>query len=285
MNLVGIGAAHFRVIWSQNAAEESLPSLAELVDANANMQMAGAAFQACAQAAKLGAKAHLLSLRGGDPVGDRIEEQVQSAGIEDHSITFLTRESPYEIEVEGPNGSISRGSSFALYERRFPSQIKRRALRDLLANAQRILIDEQCQAASILQIAELCAGKELHAVVSTMSEIGEFAPVKSRLECLTLDLSAYPPFPGVEPLQRLGAEIMREIDPSLLLIHCRDGVFALDRAEQSEWQSTGLDFTSGQIAGAHAVLNCSAFSLQEKLATALEAVAGFDDTVQVMPVS
>lgn len=143
----------------------------------------GAAFQAASSWVTLGHEATLLSLRGGDSAGRAVADAAEEAGIEDASVTFLTRASPIRMMAVGSDGALVASlADDALYDRRFASQIGRRAWRNHIAGADALVVDDTLGEAALTRLTQLIDRHFVTAIAErSLSALTGMAP---RLSCV-----------------------------------------------------------------------------------------------------
>lgn len=185
--LLGIGAAHL----VRQAIVDGGFEVGSVHAGSLDEQVDGTPFRALRVAALLGADAALLSLRGGDSAGTAVAEAIAQAGIEDLSVTFLTRASPSRLVLLDSAGAfVGAVVDEALYRRRFASQIMRRAFRDQTVAADALLVDESVGEVAFTRILKVAKSRPVHAVAGSQAALSALATVAAELTSLTLALGS-----------------------------------------------------------------------------------------------
>lgn len=154
--LLGVGGAHMdRIGHVSGAFHAGASNPGRLVTS-----VGGGALNALRNAVLRGAgPAALLSARGGDHDGAILAETIEAAGIGDLSAVFLDRRTAsYTAILSGDGEQIAGLADMAIYETALPRQLRRKALREAIANARAILVDANLPEAALRAVAERAAG-------------------------------------------------------------------------------------------------------------------------------
>ncbi|UUP19213.1 PfkB family carbohydrate kinase [Nitratireductor thuwali] len=148
----------------------------------------GGAFNALRMAVQRGVRGALFSLRGGDLAGQKVEDAVAAAGIEDLSATYMDRTTPSYTAILTAQGDLITGlADMELYETAFAKQMRRRKIRDAAAGAGAILCDANLPEEAILRLCAVSAGKPLFAIAVSPAKVVRFAPVLEQISCLFMN--------------------------------------------------------------------------------------------------
>ncbi|WP_309084480.1 carbohydrate kinase family protein [Chelativorans sp.] len=151
-------------------------------------EVGGGAFNAARTAVRRGISVSLMSLRGGDAAGERVAEAIEEAGIEDFSAIFLDRATPSYTAILTEGGDLITGlADMGLYEIGFARQLRRRKIRDGLAEADAVLCDANVPAEAIELLAEVSRGKPFFALAISPAKALRLAPVLGSLSCLFMN--------------------------------------------------------------------------------------------------
>lgn len=138
----------------------------------------GAVFNALRWAVRRGASASLLSVRGGDALGDTVLRAVTEAGIADLSAVFLDRATPsHTMLIDSDGGLIAGLTDMVLYELALPKQIRRAKVREAIGSADAILCDANLPSTALERLAALAAGKAVFALAVSPNRAARLAPV------------------------------------------------------------------------------------------------------------
>ncbi len=152
-------------------------------------EVGGGVFNALRNATRHQIDGALLSLRGGDLAGDAVAHAIAEAGITDLSVTFLDRTTPSYTALIDADGELIAGfADMNLYDVGFPKQMRRRALRDMLATADAILCDANLPSDALASLARLAAGKALYGIAISPAKVTRFSAVLPQLACLFMNV-------------------------------------------------------------------------------------------------
>ncbi len=91
----------------------------------------GGVFNALRLVVQRGVAAEILSVRGGDRIGELIGDAIQKAGIKDGSAVYMDRATPSYTAILDEHGDVVAGiADMELYEVALPRQLLRRKVRD-----------------------------------------------------------------------------------------------------------------------------------------------------------
>ncbi|MER9896289.1 PfkB family carbohydrate kinase [Mesorhizobium sp. M0119] len=138
----------------------------------------GAVFNALRYAVRRGVSASLLSVRGGDALGDTVLRAVAEAGIADLSVVFLDRATPsHTMLIDSDGGLIAGLADMVLYELALPKQIRRAKVREAIGSADAVLCDANLPSTALERLAALAAGKPVFALAVSPSKAARLTPV------------------------------------------------------------------------------------------------------------
>ena len=160
----------------------------------------GGAFNALRVAALRGAKAALMSVRGGDAAGDTVARAVANAGIEDLSVVFLDRTTPsYTALLDREGDVIAALADMGLYELAFPKQMRRSKLREAIAEADAVLTDANLPDAALQRLVTTAGATPVHAIAISQAKAVRLRDVLPQLCCLYMNRREAGALVGVEP--------------------------------------------------------------------------------------
>lgn len=183
--ILAIGAAHLdrrgRIIGPYVAAASNPGTMRD--------EVGGGAFNALRNATRHGVEGALLSLRGGDLAGDAVAAAVADAGIVDLSVTFIDRTTPSYTALLDAEGELIAGlADMGLYETCFPKQMRRRSLRDAIAQADAVLCDANSPAQALASLALLASGTPLYGIAISPAKVSRFSTILPQLQCLFMNV-------------------------------------------------------------------------------------------------
>ncbi|MGN8021707.1 carbohydrate kinase family protein [Phyllobacterium sp. 22229] len=148
----------------------------------------GGVFNALRLAVRRGVRAEMLSVRGGDRVGDVIGAAFEAAGITDSSAVFIDRATPSYTAILDEQGDVVAAiADMALYELALPRQLRRRKVRDSIEAADAVFGDANLPSEALQKLAELAGGKPLYALAISPAKAVRLRPVLGNLACLFLN--------------------------------------------------------------------------------------------------
>ncbi len=152
-------------------------------------EVGGGAFNALRNAVRHGVAGSLMSLRGGDLAGEAVARAIAEAGIGDCSAVFLDRTTPSYTALLDEHGELIAGfADMGLYEAGFARQMRRRAIRDRVAEADAILCDANMPADAIVRLADLAGDRPLYAIAISPAKAPRLHPSLDRIACLFMNL-------------------------------------------------------------------------------------------------
>ncbi|MBS3649218.1 carbohydrate kinase family protein [Pseudaminobacter sp. 19-2017] len=148
----------------------------------------GGTFNALRASVQRGVDGAILSVRGGDGAGEMVARAMASAGIRDHSVTFLDRATPsYTALLDREGDVVAALADMGLYELTFARQLRRSSVREAAAAADAILCDANLPADALAQIPQLAGGKPVFAIAISPAKVVRLCGVLSGLSCLFLN--------------------------------------------------------------------------------------------------
>lgn len=152
-------------------------------------EVGGGAFNALRNAVRHGVGGTILSLRGGDLAGDAVSRAVADSGIIDLSVTFIDRTTPSYTALLDAEGELIAGfADMDLYESCFSRQMRRRSVRDAIANSCAVLCDANLPADVLISLAALTGEKPLYGVAISPAKVSRFIPILPQLQCLFMNI-------------------------------------------------------------------------------------------------
>jgi pseudouridine kinase len=150
-------------------------------------EVGGVVFNALRVAVRRGVSGQLLSLRGGDTVGEAIARAIAAERIDDRSAVFLDRASASYTAIIDQAGDLIVGfADMGLYDQ-FPRQLRRSACRDAIASADAILCDANLPSAALDLATEASAGAKRYAIGISPAKVVRLAGLLDRLDCLFIN--------------------------------------------------------------------------------------------------
>jgi sugar/nucleoside kinase (ribokinase family) len=148
----------------------------------------GGAFNALRNAIERGCEGTLLSVRGGDVAGEAVARAIREAGIADLSATFLDRATPTYTAFIEANGDVVAGlADMSLYDLAFAKLIRRRAIRDAIAEADAVLCDANLPEPALERLAGLAGARPIFAVAISPAKVVRLRPILTRIACLFMN--------------------------------------------------------------------------------------------------
>lgn len=159
----------------------------------------GGVFNALRTAARRGAAASLLSLRGGDAAGETVARAIREAGIADLSAVFLDRSTPSYTAILDSAGELVVGfADMALYDLAFPKQVRRSSLREAAKAADALLVDANLPEAALERLTGLAAPKPIFAIAISPAKVVRLRSVLKRLALVFLNRREVHALTGLE---------------------------------------------------------------------------------------
>jgi len=148
----------------------------------------GGVFNALRNAARLGAKASLMSVRGGDAAGDMVARAIAEERIADLSAVFLDRTTPSYTAILDREGDVITGfADMMLYEMAFPKQMRRAKMREAIAGTEAVLCDCNLPAEALRALVGLASGKPVFVIAVSPAKVVRLNGLLSGLACLFMN--------------------------------------------------------------------------------------------------
>ncbi len=148
----------------------------------------GGVFNALRLVVQRGVSAEILSVRGGDRIGDMIGAAIQTAGIKDGSAVYMDRATPSYTAILDEHGDVVAGiADMELYEVALPRQLRRRKVRDSIAVADAVFCDANLPSDALQWLAGLAGDRPLFALAISPAKVPRLAPVFGNLTCLFMN--------------------------------------------------------------------------------------------------
>lgn len=150
-------------------------------------EIGGVVFNALRAAVRRGVAGALLSLRGGDTVGDAIARSVGAENIDDRSAIFLDRASASYTAIIDQSGDLIVGfADMSLYEQ-FARQLRRSACREAIAAADAILCDTNLPAEALDLATAGPADAKRYAIGISPAKVLRLTRLLDRIDCLFIN--------------------------------------------------------------------------------------------------
>jgi sugar/nucleoside kinase (ribokinase family) len=148
----------------------------------------GGVFNALRLAVQRGIAAEILSVRGGDRIGEMVAAAIEAAGIRDGSVVFMDRATPSYTAILDEQGDVVAGiADMGLYELALPRQLRRRKVRDSIAVADAVFCDANLPSDALQRLASLAGERPLFALAISPAKVSRLAPIFSNLTCLFMN--------------------------------------------------------------------------------------------------
>jgi len=148
----------------------------------------GGVFNALRLMVQRGVAAEILSVRGGDRIGDMIGAAIHAAGIRDGSAVYMDRATPSYTAILDEHGDVVAAiADMALYELALPKQLRRRKVRDSIAIADAVFCDANLPSDALQQLADLVGERPLFALAISPAKAQRLRPIFSNLSCLFMN--------------------------------------------------------------------------------------------------
>jgi pseudouridine kinase len=148
----------------------------------------GGVFNALRLVVQRGVAAEILSVRGGDRIGDMIGAAIHAAGIRDGSAVYMDRATPSYTAILDEHGDVVAAiADMALYELALPKQLRRRKVRDSIAIADAVFCDANLPSDALQQLADLVGERPLFALAISPAKAQRLRPIFSNLSCLFMN--------------------------------------------------------------------------------------------------
>jgi sugar/nucleoside kinase (ribokinase family) len=159
----------------------------------------GVVFNALRTARRRNVRCALISLRGGDPGGERVAREVEAAGIEDRSAVFLDRATASYTALIDRDGDLIAGfADMGLYDL-FPRLLRRSACREAIAGADAVLCDANLPQPALERVAALAGDTPFHAIGISPAKVVRLAGLLDRIACLFMNRKEALALAGLEP--------------------------------------------------------------------------------------
>ena len=148
----------------------------------------GGVFNALRTASRRGARAALMSVRGGDAAADSVAKAFSEAGIADLSAVFLDRSTPsYTALLNGDGDVVAALADMGLYDLAFTRQVRRAKVREAVDGADAVFCDANLPAAALQRLMSLARGKPVFAIAISPAKVTRLLGVLGALSCLFLN--------------------------------------------------------------------------------------------------
>lgn len=119
----------------------------------------GGGFNAARNLARLGHRVRMISPRGGDAAGETVAAAAAAAGVIDCPFTFLDRKTPsYTAILENDGNLVIALADMELYELFSPRRLQQRAMREILAGSDLVLMDANLPEETLTALVNLTSG-------------------------------------------------------------------------------------------------------------------------------
>lgn len=148
----------------------------------------GGVFNALRLVVQRGVAAEILSVRGGDRIGDLIGDAIHKAGIKDGSAVYMDRATPSYTAILDEHGDVVAGiADMELYDVALPRQLLRRKVRDAIAAADAVFCDANLPSEALQRVAGLAGMRPLFALAISPAKVERLRPIFSNLTCLFMN--------------------------------------------------------------------------------------------------
>ncbi len=198
-------------------------------------EIGGVVFNALRAAVRLGVAGQLISLRGGDTVGDAIARTIVAERIDDRSAVFLDRASASYTAIIDQSGDLIVGfADMGLYDQ-FSRQLRRNACRDAIKAADAVLCDANLPAAALELATSGPPAAKRYAIGISPAKVVRLAGLLDRVDCLFVNRKE------AAALTRLTRETaVTELAARLLAAGLAGGVITDGAAALTAFDATGL---------------------------------------------
>ncbi|MDK1489533.1 carbohydrate kinase family protein [Sinorhizobium sp. 7-81] len=119
----------------------------------------GGGFNAARNLARLGHRVRMISPRGGDAAGEMVAAAAAAAGVIDCAFTFLDRKTPsYTAILENDGNLVIALADMDLYQLFSPRRLQQRAMREILAASDLVLMDANLPKEILAALVSLASG-------------------------------------------------------------------------------------------------------------------------------
>lgn len=164
-------------------------------------EVGGACLNAARALRRIGRDVSLLSARGGDAAADTVSAELERAGIDDLSVTWLDRSTASYTALLDDTGELVAGiADMAIYDGLTPRVLRRRHLREALASAHALLVDANLPADTLASLASASAGRvPMGAVAVSPTKVVRLAGILADLDALFLSRAEAVALAGLDP--------------------------------------------------------------------------------------
>lgn len=150
----------------------------------------GGGFNAARGMARLGLSVSMVAPRGGDAEGEAVARAAEAAGVIDRPFTFLDRRTPsYTAILEADGNLVVALADMELYALFSPRRLRQRALRDLVAKAELVLVDANLPSETLSGALRMAkeTGARTAAIAISPAKVGRLRPAFADLDLLFLN--------------------------------------------------------------------------------------------------
>lgn len=168
MRIVLAGGAHLDRVARSNGAFESRASN----PGSCREAIGGASFNAARALARLGARPHLVSARGGDAVASAVASALEAEGITDGSLTWLDRRSASYTAILDETGELRAAiADMDIYDLLTPRAFRRAHLREMFTGADAWLLDANLPPPTLEELTSSAGGKPVFAIAVSPAKV------------------------------------------------------------------------------------------------------------------
>lgn len=151
-------------------------------------EVGGGALNAARNAKRHGADVSLMSVRGGDMIGDLVGSSLDRWSIHDLSAVFLDRSTPsYTALLDHQGELVSAVADMALYDLAFAKQLRRRKIRDAIDAADAVLCDANMPTDALERLVQSAGERPVFAIAVSPGRVRRLEPVLPALSCLFMN--------------------------------------------------------------------------------------------------
>lgn len=160
----------------------------------------GGVFNALRLVVQRGVAAEILSVRGGDRIGELIGDAIQKAGIRDGSAVYMDRATPSYTAILDEHGDVVAGiADMELYEVALPRQLLRRKVRDSVVAADAVFCDANLPSEALQRLADLAGERPMFALAISPAKVERLHPIFGNLACLFMNRREAKALTGLGP--------------------------------------------------------------------------------------
>ncbi len=161
-------------------------------------EIGGVVFNALRAAVARGIGGELISLRGGDTVGDAIANAIIDADVVDRSAVFLDRTSASYTAIIDQSGDLIVGfADMQIYDL-FPKQLRRTGCRTAIRQADAVLTDANLPTDALNLALAGPGGQNRFAIGISPAKVVRLAGLLDRLDCLFMNRKEAAALTGLE---------------------------------------------------------------------------------------